>query len=98
MKTAKLVKQIEDWNENAALYELSEPIDYWKYTEEDDYVSVPTNYVIVSAINNMFGRETYMFPATSDGEAIQMVELSGSEKGCMNHKRVLNNAGYEVVE
>lgn len=84
MKTATRIKKM-DWRSDAYLYRLSEPYE-------------GTSYVIVSAvIVPITGAETYIFPAKEDGETISMIEMGGSFRGELNHKKALENAGYEVV-
>ena len=75
-----------DGFDNAYLYKLSKPL-------EELY-----DYVIVSAINNNFGIETYIFPANELGEITDWGELDGSQKGIVNPDRVLEDLGYEIVE
>ncbi len=65
MKIAKLIKDnLLDFRGYAALYELSEPIQYDSYrvNGEDN-----TSFVIVSTIRWCTFNETYIFPANKDG-------------------------------
>jgi hypothetical protein len=56
-----------------------------------------TNYVVISAVNAMFsGPETYIFPASSNGEVIDWCELDGSYKGGLDHVQALRQAGYGI--
>jgi len=55
-----------------------------------------TDFVIVSAAAPNSEPETYIFPANREGKALNMIELSGSFKGELNHVRALENAGYKV--
>ena len=92
MKTAKLVKDLsEDFRGEAKLYELSEPMTYgW---DEDK----TTAHVIVSAVVAMFsGPETYIFPASPDGEIIEYGEMAGSYRGGLCHEKALQNAGFAL--
>lgn len=91
MKTAKRIKRIEGWKSDAWLYELSEPIV--------DYDEGKHSHVIVSAVVAMYsGPETYIFPATADGEIVSWGELDGSFRGALDHNQALENAGYSVQE
>jgi len=81
---AKLIKKIEGWTGDASLYHLDPPLGEHEY-------------VIVSAtIAPYSGPETYIFPATKDGEVIDYGELEGSFRGSLNHKTALKNAGYSL--
>ena len=81
MKTAKLVKEI---NDSRSLYLLSEPLEGW-------------DIVIVSAVNNQRAHETYIFPSNSKGEMVDFGELTGSIRGTTCHYTALLEAGYEIV-
>jgi hypothetical protein len=95
MKTAKKIKQLDGWRGGASLYELSESV---KFTQVYGGPKQETNYVIVSAVYAMYsGPETYIFPANEKGEPLNMRELPGSFSGGEDHKRALNNAGFEVI-
>jgi hypothetical protein len=53
--------------------------------------------VIVSAAVVPFsGPETYLFPSNDAGEITDWGELSGSQKGTMSHRQVLEDLGYKV--
>ena len=91
---AKYVRTLDRWDGGAILYQLHPPIEW-----EDDGTKKHTRFVIVSATWVPFvgGVETYIFPAGSDGEPLNMLELDGSFKGGWDQERALNNAGYDVV-
>lgn len=96
MKDARLVRQLEDWTGDARLYELSEPVEYEDLDEDRTDV---TKFVIVSAtVASFSGPETYVFPATEDGEVINFLELPGSFRGGLDHKAALVGAGFTVTE
>jgi hypothetical protein len=82
-KTAKLLKT-GLLKGNANLYRLSVPLKGKKF-------------IIVSAVNLYGHDETYIFPATKDGEVTDWMELPGSFKDEQDHGKALQNAGYEVV-
>jgi len=85
MKEAKFIKNIEGWRGDAKLYALSESLEGY-------------SHVIVSGIHVLGEPETYIFPANEKGECLDWGELDGSLKGDIDHKQVLENAGYTVVE
>lgn len=68
--------------------------------DSDEFVAITHTYeyVIVSAVVvDYSGPETYIFPADSDGKALDMLELPGSYRGDLNHAQALANAGYSVI-
>ena len=96
MKTATEIKRIEGFTSDARLYKLSEPIAYDFDYDTENYKS-STNFVIVSAAHVMFtGPETYIFPASEQGEVLSWSELDGSYRGGLDHERALEGAGYAV--
>lgn len=93
---AMFVRYLTDWQSDARLYQVTPPITY-RHLGEDTLM--PTDYVIVSAISApLTGPETYMFPATEAGEAINHIELDGSFRGALDHELALVNAGYELEQ
>jgi hypothetical protein len=93
-KNATFIKSLDGFRGDARLYKLNPPLEDRGYS--DDEIK-KHEFVIVSAVNAMFsGPETYIFPATSDGEVVDYGELDGSFKGDQDHARALENAGYEV--
>lgn len=107
-KTATLIKpHLEGFNGTANLYRLDPPMGVpdWK-NDACDWESCDgsgscslAEYVIVSATFVPFvgGEETYIFPATPDGEIDDWGELPGSFKGEQDHDKALERAGYEVT-
>ena len=100
-KTATFVKTLDNFQGNARLYKLSEPLAqdrrWWNESEEDESPSY--NYVVVSAANVPYsGPETYIFGATKDGEVLDWGELPGSFRGSRDHQAALIGAGYKVFE
>lgn len=98
-KTAKLIKDMsEDFRGNAALYSVSPPIPYGiDWDDEDEKYLYSADFVIVSAANVIFtGPETYIFPASADGEVLNWIELDGSYRGGLDHKIALRRAGYKL--
>lgn len=55
-------------------------------------------YVVVSAVHNGWAHETYIFPATADGEITDWLELGGSLKDTTDHAEALRNAGYVIAQ
>ncbi len=86
-KIARFIKNLETDNPNVnrqALYRLEPPLD-------------SNSYVIVSGANVVFsGPETYIFPATPEGEFVSMGELDGSYRGGLDHYQALAGAGYSL--
>lgn len=93
MRTATFIKTLGNpWKGDARLYHLSEPVVY-----DDDYETDPeTEYVVVSGVWAWSDNETYIFPATSTGEALSFTELDGSFTGGIDHERALRDLGYYV--
>ena len=90
MKTAKFIKQIPMvFGVDQRLYKLSEPHHQFSY-ENKKY----SEYVIVSALPSPL--ETYIFLADAEGKVIDSSECPGSYKGGLDHKKALENAGYEL--
>jgi hypothetical protein len=91
--TATFVRNLSGWKSDAQLWKLSEPVGY----DEDGGAKV-ADHVIVSAVEVMFsGPETYIFPATSDGDALDMLEMVGSLRGALDHEAAIARAGWEIV-
>jgi hypothetical protein len=83
--TAKMIKKMATMRGDARLFELSEPLE-------------GNIHVVVSAIDNEFGTETYIFGCDNEGKITQWGELPGSQKGTITHTEVLNEIGYIVRE
>lgn len=85
MKPAKLVKKMEGWRGDAALYELSEPHEGHKK-------------VVISAVNTIFsGQETLIFAWDEEAETVtNFLDLQGSFRGKMSHKTALANIGHYI--
>jgi hypothetical protein len=95
-KTARFIRDV-GWKGDARLYRVDPPMLTHSWGDED---ASPTEHehVIVSAVVAMYsGPETYIFPATAEGEAVDMLEMDGSFRGALDHEQALRNAGYEVV-
>lgn len=93
MGTATFVRNLDGWRGDARLYRCEPPMQYG-HDEEPK----PAEYVIVSGVFAMFsGPETYIFPATADGEVADWGELDGSFQGGINHEEALSGAGYEIA-
>jgi hypothetical protein len=80
------------------LYRLDPPLtsDTYNY-ETDQYDSIPYTYVVVSAAVVPFsGPETYLFPADEHGTITDWRELTGSQRGTLDHATVLSDLGYTI--
>ena len=99
MKRALRMPLEGNWKGDARLYRLEPP-----YVGQDPYSSnegdlMQVEYVIVSAATMPFsGPETFIFPASAEGEVQEWLEMEGSFKGGLNHRKALKNIGYEVVD
>lgn len=87
---AKFIKDMNNFRGVAKLYEVSPNISFGDNEN--------TTFIVVSKIDNEFGQETYIFPASEDGEIVDYCELDGSQKGDISHEDVLRDAGYEICE
>ncbi|GAA4762320.1 hypothetical protein [Microbacterium gilvum] len=97
-KVATLVRKLRgSWSGDARLYRLEPPLPAqdWDGNETGGEYS----QVIVSAVVVQYtGKpETYIFPATADGEIASWNELPGSFQGDLDHAAALRGAGYEVA-
>ena len=54
-------------------------------------------FVISSAVDNGWARETYLFPADGDGYVIDWIEMPGSVKGTVDPEYPLLQLGYTIV-
>lgn len=97
-KIAQFIGEVIGWRGNVALYFVDPPMRYegLKISGQNDG---ETSYVLVSAVvaPDTSGPETYIFPATSDGEPINMLEMDGSLRGVLDHKAALSAAGYVLA-
>lgn len=99
--TFEKVKDLsESFQGNAALYRLSEKVDFGTVWDDEDN-EMPegqTDHVVVSANNVMFsGPETYIFAANQDGEVISWCEMPGSFQGSLDHEAALTRAGWKAA-
>lgn len=89
-KTATYIRQVPEGSGDRRLYRLSEPL---KGYESDSY-----EFVVVSAIVCAYGGpETFVFGASESGNVLNWCELDGSQRGVLDHRKALEDAGYEVV-
>lgn len=82
--TATLVRKLSGYAGDARFYRLDPPLDEGEH-------------VIVSAAQTHSGPETYIFPATPDGEVADWGEIHGSIRGRLDHAEALRGAGYEIA-
>lgn len=84
MATATFVRTLDDWNGNAAVYQLDPPLAGYRH-------------VVVSAVDAPFsGAETYIFGCDGDGEVADFDELPGSTRGVLSHPTAAGRSGYEL--
>lgn len=94
IKTATFVRSLAGFTGDARLYMVSPAAEQRDW---DGALEATHDYVIVSATTVPFsGPETYIFPATPDGEVADWGELDGSYRGGLDHEEALRNAGYVV--
>ena len=94
MKKAIKLKKLSGWQGEAIQYKVTPPMDYDDLDGDD---TKQTSFVIVSAVVAMgSGLETFIFPATPDGEAINHLEMDGSMRGTLSHTAALGAAGYSL--
>jgi hypothetical protein len=96
-KTATFIRRLEGFQGDARLYRVDPPVERidWSSGEEKQTLH---DYVVVSAVVAMFsGPETYIFPASADGEVVDWLELNGSFRGGLDHGSALGQAGYAIT-
>jgi len=95
MKTATFVRNM-DWNGDAALYKLSEPVSF-----KTAYDASPqtTGWVIASSViaRDHGGQECMIFPAKENGQAWSMLDIA-ARRGTLCHATVLAKLGYKIKE
>ena len=93
MKTAKRIRNIEEWEADASVYKLSTPVEY-KVLSTGEKRS--TEYVIASSVNvPVAGEETLVFSCDEKGEAVGMLEITAIRG--LSHKEALADLGYKIV-
>lgn len=84
----------------AALYRLAPPVKFTTWDPDAGgckEMEKTAEFVVVSAVVAMYsGPETYIFPASPEGEVTDWGELNGSFRGALDHGEALRRAGYEV--
>lgn len=91
MTTATFLRDLEGFRGHAALYRLSDPVPFGWNSD----VSKTTDHVVISGADVPYsGPETYIFPANSDGEVIDWLEMEGSFRGEIDHARAIAEAGW----
>lgn len=98
--TAEFVRKIEGWRGDAALYKLSNPVEYTITWDDNGEVVGHAGYVIVSAVDcyEIFGRicETYIFASSDQGEVLGWAELPGSYRNGTDHQKALKGLLYYI--
>lgn len=69
------------WRGDAVLYRLDSSVIF-----EDGTVA---DHVVVSAVDVLGDPETYIFPATMDGEVLSWAEAPGSFRGALDHDQAI---------
>lgn len=82
-KIAKHVGEIKDFFGQASLYKLSAPVTY------DDGAKRTRHVVICTTKAMLDGPETLVYPADRTGNVKDWEELDGSQKGIIDHAKVL---------
>ena len=96
MKTAKILRRLEDYTGVAYLCHLDPPLAREAWSEEDQPPSY--EHVVVSAtVASYSGPETYIFGADEAGEVAAWGELPGSYRGGLDHEEALRGAGYDHI-
>lgn len=92
----KFVKDLEFFSvaQRQSLYELEWPLFQEKY----DGTVLMFDYVVISAVNNAYAHETYIFPSDQDGKVLDWSELDGSYQGGTDHGHAIQSAGWTLVE
>ena len=90
MATAKFIQKLREWDSNARLYKLSEPVEIDPLAGGGT-----TSYVVVSASTAMGEPETLIFPSDEHGEVKRMFEIGGW-RGTLDHAEVLRDMGFTV--
>lgn len=97
MTTIKKIRQIPEMA-NGWLFELSEEVGYsWHHFDTDQDIYEMTNYVIISGISNVWGTETFIFPANAEGEIVDWKQLDGSLYGINSIDEVIRRNGWELI-
>lgn len=98
MGTATLVKRLTGWRGDAALYRLDPPLatNVWDWRKRADGTRLLTHVIVSATIVPYGGPETYIFPASAEGEVTDWGELEGSYRGGLDHAEALAGAGYEI--
>lgn len=84
---AHFVKQ-RNGNGDGRVYRVEPPVS----VEGVEY-----DHVWVSAVNDGYCHETYIFPCDAAGKVADWGELDGSYRGGSDHAKALRRAGYEVA-
>ncbi len=84
MKRAKILQMLDNSRGIAAVYELTPP--YGRHT-----------HVVASSVSVLGMPECYLFPSDETGKILDYDELSGSQRGTVDHALVLGALGYEVT-
>ena len=92
-RTATYVGPGKSGHADQRVYRLDPPIEWSPGLDEP---TETTEYVVVSAVDESWATETYIFPSDASGEILDWLELDGSFRGGTDHRQALLNAGYEA--
>ena len=95
-KIAHFVKKLDGWRGNAALYRVVPPMEQTAYGLDGTEETTKHGHIVVSGVHHAWAHETTGFPADSEGNTINMLDLFCT-RGTTNHRVALANAGYELV-
>ena len=95
-KIAHFVKKLDGWRGNAALYRVVPPMEQTAYGLDGTTETTKHGHIVVSGVHHAWAHETTGFPADSEGNTINMLDLFCT-RGTTNHRVALANAGYELV-
>lgn len=95
---AEFIKDVsEDFRGIAKLWRITPPVIYTEWNEDDGEIDLEAEYVITSATVALFsGPETYIFPADSEGNVLNWMELPGSYRGAMDHEFAISQIGSRI--
>lgn len=93
MKTAKLIKQL---NDSQSLYECNPPLGWSDSDKSYEFVVASIN--LESSQKILGYAEVYLFGADKSGNIVDWVELPGSMKHTSEHNRAFENAGYTIQD
>lgn len=95
-KIAHFVKKLDGWKGNVALYRVAPPMEQTIYDLDGTEETTKHGHVVVSGVDHEFAHETMGFPADSEGNVVNMLDLFCT-RGTTDHRVALARAGYELA-